>query len=79
VREKKSRWGSCSSDDHLSYSWRLIFAPPAALDYVVAHEVAHLVHMNHSKAFWNLCRSLSHDFVNGQYWMKNHGHELMRY
>ncbi len=79
VRDTKSRWGSCSSDKTLSYSWRLIFAPPEALDYVVAHEVAHLKHLNHSKAFWNLCRELSDDFINGQFWMRNHGHELMKY
>lgn len=79
IRDTKSRWGSCSCDGNLSYSWRLIFAPPEAIDYVVAHEVAHLVHLNHSKSFWNLCRELSDDFVNGQYWMRNHGQELMRY
>ncbi|MCB9964367.1 MAG: M48 family metallopeptidase [Rhodospirillales bacterium] len=79
VRETKSRWGSCAADGALSYSWRLIFAPPEALDYVVAHEVAHLVHLNHSKAFWTLCRTLSHDFTTGQNWMRTHGSELMRY
>ena len=79
IRDTKSRWGSCSCDGNLSYSWRLIFAPPEAIDYVVAHEVAHLVHLNHSKSFWNLCRELSDDFVTGQYWMRNHGQELMRY
>ena len=79
VRDTKSRWGSCSVDDNLSYSWRLIFAPPAALDYVVAHEVAHLHHHDHSKAFWNLCRELSDNYLEGQYWMKAHGGELMRY
>ena len=79
IRDTKSRWGSCSQDGCLSYSWRLIFAPLCAFDYVVAHEVAHLVHLNHSKAFWTLCRDLSLDFVEGQYWMRNHGHELMRY
>ena len=79
VRDTKSRWGSCSSDKNLSYSWRLIFAPPLALDYVVAHEVAHLKHLDHSAKFWALCRSLSENFVEGQFWMQNHGHELMRY
>jgi predicted metal-dependent hydrolase len=79
VRDTKSRWGSCSSDKNLSYSWRLIFAPPHALDYVVAHEVAHLKHLDHSAKFWALCRSLSDNFVEGQFWMQNHGHELMRY
>jgi len=79
TRDTKSRWGSCSSDGNLSYSWRLIFAPYEALDYVVAHEVAHLRHMDHSRAFWSLCRDLSDDFLEGQYWMHENGHELMRY
>ncbi|MGB0718907.1 MAG: M48 family metallopeptidase [Bdellovibrionales bacterium] len=79
VRDTKSRWGSCSHDGNLSFSWRLIFAPPEAFDYVVAHEVAHLRHLDHSKAFWTLCRDLSDNFVEGQYWMRNHGNELMRY
>lgn len=79
VRDTKSRWGSCSSDGNLSFSWRLLFAPKEAFDYVVAHEVAHLVHMDHSTAFWNLCRDLSDDFLEGEYWMREHGHELMRY
>lgn len=79
VRDTKSRWGSCSEDAKLSFSWRLIFAPTAAMDYVVAHECAHLIHINHSKAFWALCRDLSLDFVEGEYWMRNHGSNLMRY
>lgn len=79
VRDTKSRWGSCAHDGALSYSWRLIFAPKLAMDYVVAHEVAHLTHLNHSRDFWNLCRDLSEDYVEGEYWMRNHGHELMRF
>ena len=79
TRDTKSRWGSCSTDNNLSFSWRLIFAPIEAFDYVVGHEVAHLKHMDHSRKFWTLCRSLSDDFVEGQYWMREHGHELMRY
>lgn len=79
VRDTKSRWGSCAQGGSLSYSWRLIFAPTVAMDYVVAHEVAHLTHLNHSQKFWNLCRDLSDDYVEGEYWMRNHGHELMRY
>ena len=77
VRDTKSRWGSCSVDG--KFSWRLIFAPPMAMDYVVAHEVAHLVHMHHRKSFWVLCRELSIDYLEGEFWMRNHGHELMRY
>lgn len=79
VRDTKSRWGSCSQDGRLSYSWRLIFAPSAAFDYVVAHEVAHLKHLDHGQNFWKLCRRLSWDYLEGQFWMHNNGHELMRY
>ncbi len=79
VRDTKTRWGSCSEDGHISLSWRLIFAPPEAMDYVVAHELAHLLHMDHSTAFWNACRRLSENYLEGRYWMQNYGHELMRY
>ena len=79
VGDSKTRWGSCSSSNSIAYSWRLVFAPPEALDYVVAHEVAHLQHLDHSKAFWSLCRELSGNYVEGKYWMDNHGAELMRY
>lgn len=79
VRETKSRWGSCSSDRNLSYSWRLIFAPPEALDYVVAHEVAHLKHLDHSARFWAVCEELSDDYEAGKAWMTHNGPELLRY
>lgn len=79
VRDTKSRWGSCSNTGELSFSWRLIFAPYAAIDYVVAHEVAHRIHMDHSKAFWTLCEELSLNYTEGKNWMKQHGNDLMRY
>lgn len=79
VRDTKTRWGSCSSDNNLSYSWRLIFAPYELFDYVVAHEVAHLKYLDHSKAFWSVCRNLSDNYLDGKYWMQAHGQELMRY
>jgi len=79
VRDTKSRWGSCSHGGALSYSWRLIFAPYEALDYVVAHEVAHLKHLDHSKDFWRVCESLSEDYKGGYGWMKKNGQELMKY
>ncbi|MGE4314288.1 MAG: M48 family metallopeptidase [Pseudobdellovibrionaceae bacterium] len=79
VRDTSSRWGSCSPDGHLSYSWRLAFAPYDSIDYVVAHEVAHLVHMDHSANFWNLTEKLSKDYKKGKGWMRNHASELMRY
>lgn len=78
-RDTKSRWGSCSSDNRLSFSWRLIFAPKEAYDYVVAHEVAHLIHMDHSKKFWALCSELAENYLEGRYWMQNHAYELLRY
>ncbi len=79
VRDTKSRWGSCTSDGRISLSWRLIFAPYETLDYVVAHEVAHLTHLNHGRKFWALCEELSHDFEEGRYWIKHNSDELMRY
>lgn len=79
IRDTKSRWGSCSHTGKICYSWRLILAPPEAMDYVVAHEVAHLKHLDHSDAFWNCCKQLSDNYEEGHYWMHNHGHELMRY
>ncbi len=79
VRDTKSRWGSCTSDGNLSYSWRLIFAPPESFDYVVAHEVAHLQHLDHSKAFWGVCKKLSRNYKDGHRWMKENSDELRRY
>ncbi|GJL84623.1 MAG: hypothetical protein DHS20C02_03980 [Micavibrio sp.] len=79
VRDTKTRWGSCDENGRLSYCWRLIFAPYDAMDYIVAHEVAHLEHLDHSTAFWNVCRDLSDNYVDGYYWIHNNGCELMRY
>lgn len=79
IRDTTSRWGSCSQEGNLSFSWRLILAPLESLDYVVAHEVAHLMHMDHGPRFWALCEKLSTDFSTGHHWMKTHGHSLMRY
>ena len=58
LRDNRSRWGSCGPDATLTFSWRLVFAPPEVLDYLVAHEVAHLVHLNHGPRFWALARKL---------------------
>lgn len=79
IRDPHSRWGSCSAQGALSFSWRLIFAPPEAMDYVIAHEVAHLRHMDHSSEFWKTCALLSDDFSAGKRWMRLHGHSLLRY
>lgn len=79
LRDMKTRWGSCSTDGRMALSWRLIFAPFVAYDYVVAHEVAHLIHPHHGPKFWKLCEELAVDFKTGHRWMKEHGTSLMRY
>ena len=79
LRDTKSRWGSCTSDGHLMYSWRLIMAPPEILDYVTAHEVAHLSYLNHSKEFWNTVAFLLPEFSDYQNWLKINGQLLQRY
>ena len=79
MRSQSTRWGSCSSTGSLNYNWRLILAPPHVLDYVAAHEVAHLVHMNHSPAFWAATRQALPDMERGKTWLKAHGKVLMGY
>lgn len=79
VRDMKSRWGSCSIDGRMTLSWRLIFAPIESIDYVIAHEAAHLIHDNHGKNFWALCEKISADFVTGHRWMQENGVNLGRY
>ena len=79
LRDPRTRWGSCSSDGTISLSWRLILAPEDVLDYVVAHEVAHLVHQDHSRAFWRLVGELTPSVAGPQRWLKSHGPELHRY
>jgi predicted metal-dependent hydrolase len=78
-RDTKSRWGSCGRDGRLCFSWRLVMAPPEVIDYVVAHEVAHLIHFDHSKEFWALCRSLSDSFTFGKHWLQQHAATLHQY
>ena len=79
VRDTVSRWGSCSAAGRLSFSWRLAMAPPAVLDYVAAHEVAHLAHMNHGPRFWALVESLMPEFQRHRDWLKTKGRDLHRY
>jgi hypothetical protein len=79
LRDMKTRWGSCSTDGRMALSWRLIFAPTLAYDYVIAHEAAHLTHAHHGPTFWALCERLAADFKTGHGWMKENGAELMRY
>lgn len=79
VRDQSSRWGSCSTTGVLSYSWRLILAPPYVLDYLAAHEAAHLVEMNHSRAFWRQVERICPDFKRAKAWLDAHGADLHRY
>ena len=79
LRDTRSRWGSCTSDGALMYSWRLIMAPPAVLDYVAAHEVAHLVEMNHQPAFWRVVAGLCPDYATHRQWLRDHGGTLHRF
>lgn len=78
VKDTRSRWGSCSPDGVLMFCWRLIMAPPFVQDYVVAHEVAHLRHLNHAPAFWVFCDTLSPHREAAVAWLKEHGPALMR-
>ena len=79
VRDTRSRWGSCSGRGNISFSWRLIFAPEPVIDYVVAHEVSHLVEMNHGPRFWRLVESLSPDSGAPRAWLKRHRSRLFSY
>ena len=76
VRDTKSRWGSCAQNGHISYSWRLICAPDWVLDYVAAHEAAHLVEANHSQDFWDVVDTLVDSADAGRKWLNRHGSKL---
>ncbi|GAB1479934.1 SprT family zinc-dependent metalloprotease [Paracoccaceae bacterium] len=79
LRDTRSRWGSCSAEGRLMYSWRLILAPPRVLDYVAAHEVAHLVEMNHSPAFWAVVERLFPGWQAQRAWLRGQGNQLHVY
>lgn len=79
VRDQTSRWGSCSTTGVLSFSWRLVLAPPVILDYVAAHEVAHLAEMNHGPRFWALVRQTMPQMDEAKRWLLHYGTELHRY
>ncbi|HEY0303074.1 MAG TPA: SprT family zinc-dependent metalloprotease [Rhizomicrobium sp.] len=79
IRDQSSRWGSCSTTGVLSYSWRLILTPGFVLDYLAAHEAAHLVEMNHSRAFWRQVERICPEFKKAKAWLDAHGADLHRY
>ena len=79
LRDTSSRWGRCSHNGNLSFSWRLVFAPYEILEYVTCHEVAHLKHHNHSPAFWTQVAQFFPDYYNAKQWLKSHGQQLYAY
>jgi predicted metal-dependent hydrolase len=79
IKDTRSRWGSCSSQGALAFSWRLVMAPPMVLDYVAAHEVAHRREMNHSPRFWAIVLDLFPQTDAAEAWLKAHGAGLHRY
>ena len=79
IRDQKSRWGSCARGGRLSFNWRLVLAPAWVMEYVVAHEVAHIAEPNHSPAFWATVARLNSDARAGRAWLRQQGMDLHRY
>ncbi|MGE0660168.1 MAG: M48 family metallopeptidase [Reyranellaceae bacterium] len=80
IRDSRTRWGSCSSGGGLSFTWRLALTPPSVVDYLAAHEVAHLEEMNHGPRFWRLCASLAeHDLDQTRAWLRQNGGRILSF
>ena len=79
IKDTKSRWGSCSTLKHINYNWRIALAPDFVIDYLMAHEVAHLKHQDHSSAFWQTVENLYPNTKAGKDWLSKHGNELYLY
>ncbi|HKU59440.1 MAG TPA: M48 family metallopeptidase [Gaiellaceae bacterium] len=79
IRDQVSRWGSCSANGALSFNWRLVLAPHDVLDYVVVHEVCHLVEHNHGPSFWRLVEKRRPDYREHRAWLDQHGWEILAY
>ncbi len=78
LKDTSSRWGSCAANRNLAFSWRLVMAPPFVQDYVAAHEVAHLRHMNHGPRFWSLVADITPHTKPAMAWLRDHGMGLLR-
>ena len=76
VKEQKKRWASCTWNDELLFNWRCVMAPSNVLDYIVVHEMCHMVHKNHSKDFWNLVGEIMPDYISRKTWLKENGIKL---
>jgi predicted metal-dependent hydrolase len=79
VRDQRSRWGSCSTRGTLSLNWRLMLTPPDVLEYVVVHELLHLIEPNHSRAFWRLLDIHRPSWRDQEGWLREHGDEVLEY
>lgn len=79
IKDTKSRWGSCSSRSNINYNWRIALAPEFVIEYLVAHEVSHLKHQDHSADFWNCVKNLCPQFKEGRDWLQKHGKDLYLY
>lgn len=78
IKDQRSRWGSCSSLHNLNYNWRIIMAPEPVIDYLVIHEAAHLVHLNHSADFWKLVALHDPEFRQHKRWLRDNGLRLFQ-
>jgi hypothetical protein len=79
LRDPVSRWGSCSASGSLNFSWRLILAPPFVLNYIAAHEAAHLIHFDHSPRFWALAHKLCGEADRAEAWLATQGAQLHKF
>ncbi len=77
IKDQKTRWGSCSSLGNINYNWRIIMSPPEVIDYLVIHELSHLVHMNHSQGFWRLVAQYSPQHKKCRTWLKENAGTLL--
>jgi predicted metal-dependent hydrolase len=76
IMDQRTKWGGCSRRGNLSFNWRLVMAPPPVLDYIVVHELAHLVEPRHSTRFWLIVRSFCHDYQHYKTWLQQNGEAL---
>ena len=76
IKNYKSRWGSCSSKGDISFNWKIIFAPENIIEYLVVHELSHLIHFNHSKLFWSKVEEFQYNYKENRKWLKENGYKL---
>lgn len=79
IKSQKTLWGSCSSKKNINYNYKIIMAPMEIVDYIVVHELCHLIHMNHSRQYWNTVQSILPDYKIRRQWLKDNGFKLMRF